>query len=226
MSRSIQEHVHTLKEKALKTSQITGTVVNGIMELNDDMERIGEVTNMITSISEQTNLLSLNAAIEAARAGEAGRGFAVVAEEVKKLSDQTKEASQSISNLLEKIQDKAQSSAEQAAGAIRIVDEQSEAVNIANESFRNIFENMENIFSLIDKLDQYCNKMLTSKEKSAKAMENISALSEEFAATAQEVSASTEENIESSEKLAEYAKNMRALAKELEQMILNFKTEI
>lgn len=226
MSRSIQEHVHSLKEKALKTSQITGTVVNGIMELNDDMERIGEVTNMITSISEQTNLLSLNAAIEAARAGEAGRGFAVVAEEVKKLSDQTKEASQSISNLLEKIQDKAQSSAEQAAGAIRIVDEQSEAVNIANESFRNIFENMENIFSLIDKLDQYCNKMLTSKEKSAKAMENISALSEEFAATAQEVSASTEENIESSEKLAEYAKNMRALAKELEQMILNFKTEI
>ena len=226
MSRGIQEHVHALKEKAIRTSRITGTVVNGIMDLNNDMDRIGEITNMITSISEQTNLLALNAAIEAARAGEAGRGFAVVAEEVKKLSDQTREASQSINDLLEDIREKVRMSANQAEGALETVDEQTEAVNTANASFEQVFKNMENIFVLIRKLNEYFNKMLASKEKAAEAMSNISAVAEEFAATAQEVSASTEDNMESSQKLSGYARNMRSLAKELEKMILNFKTDI
>lgn len=223
MSQGIQGHIGLLNEKALETNDITQKVVGDILELNSNMQEIGKITKMITSVSEQTNLLSLNAAIEAARAGEAGRGFAVVAEEVKKLSDQTSDASKAISNLLEKIQSKAQNTANQASGAIRIVNEQTEAVKTANSSFADIFVHMENIITLMLRMSECVDKMMVSKNQASVSMENISSVSEEFAATAQEVSASTEEQISSIEKLSVLAQQINQLAIGLDQMIENFK---
>lgn len=225
MGEGIQKHVYLLNEKALETSDITQKVVNDIMELNDDMQKIGDITNLIANISEQTTLLSLNAAIEAARAGEAGRGFAVVADEVKKLSDQTKEASQAINSLLVNIQEKSQKTANQVTGAIKIVDEQTDAVKDANNSFNEIFDSIQTIIDYIARLRDCVDKMMISKDKASESMEIVSSVSEEFAATAQEVSASTEEHIESSEKLSELARNIKELADGLERMILNFKIE-
>lgn len=225
MGDGIQNHVQLLNEKALETSNITQKVVKEIMELNADMQKIGDITNLIANISEQTTLLSLNAAIEAARAGEAGRGFAVVADEVKKLSDQTKEASQAINNLLVNIQEKSQKTADQVTGAIKIVDEQTDAVKDANNSFKEVFESLQTIIDRIADLGDCVDKMMISRDKASEAMEVVSSVSEEFAATAQEVSASTEEHIESSEKLSELAKHIKEQADGLERMILNFKIE-
>ncbi|MGI6085147.1 MAG: methyl-accepting chemotaxis protein [Acetivibrionales bacterium] len=225
MSEDVQKHIVLLNEKALETSDITEKVVGDILELNIDMKEIGKITNMIASVSEQTNLLSLNAAIEAARAGEAGRGFAVVADEVKKLSDQSSEASRAISDLVEKIQNKAQTTANQASGAARIVGEQTTAVQTANKSFDEIFSHMENIFSLMQRMSQCVDKMMASREKASLSMQNVSAVSEEFAATSEEVSASTEEQISSIEKLSELAQQINSLAIGLDHMIANFKVE-
>ncbi len=87
-----------------------GTVVVG--QLNDDSQTIGEVLDVITSISERTNLLALNAAIEAARAGEAGRGFSVVADEVRNLAQQTQESTARIQAIIEKLRANAQAANE------------------------------------------------------------------------------------------------------------------
>ncbi|NLU53166.1 MAG: methyl-accepting chemotaxis protein [Clostridiaceae bacterium] len=225
MNQGIQGHIEILNEKALKTSDITQRVVNDILELNGVMQEIGKITNLISSISEQTNLLSLNAAIEAARAGEAGRGFAVVAEEVKKLSEQSGNASRTIAELLGNIQKKTKQTASQAREAINIVHEQTEAVRIANGSFNSIFESMDGIISLLHQMNQCVDKMMDSKDKALSAMESISAVSEEFAATAQEVSSSSQEHIYGSEKLAQLAKQISELANGLEQMIMNFRIE-
>jgi len=75
-------------------------VADAVVELNARSQEITDAVKLITGIAHQTNVLALNAAIEAARAGEAGRGFAVVADEVRKLAEHTKEASESIGNIM------------------------------------------------------------------------------------------------------------------------------
>lgn len=81
---------------------------NDLQVLNNKTADIGQILEVITAISQQTNLLALNAAIEAARAGEAGRGFAVVADEVRNLSHCTQESAQQVQRLIEELQAGAQ----------------------------------------------------------------------------------------------------------------------
>ena len=127
--------------------------------------------------------------------------------------------------MVEKIQLKTQATANQASGAIRIVNEQTDAVHTANKAFDDIFRHMENIISLMLRMSQCVEKMMASREKASESMLNVSAVSEEFAATSQEVSASTEEQIASIEKLSELAKHINSLAIGLDHMIANFKIE-
>jgi len=109
-----------------------------IGELNESSRKIGNIVNIITSISEKTSLLALNAAIEAARAGESGRGFAVVADEVNKLAEQTKKSVKEISMLVDTIKTQSELSFSSMKTGTEIIKRGVDLTEKSTESFKQI----------------------------------------------------------------------------------------
>ncbi len=103
--RDILKKVQRIGDQITQSTIDSSEISNGII---DSSNSVGEIVQMIDTISEQTNLLALNAAIEAARAGEYGRGFAVVADEVRKLASETKQSTSSIQDIVEILKEKSE----------------------------------------------------------------------------------------------------------------------
>lgn len=223
LSVSAQETVKLLNAKALQTNEVSHKIIADINSLSGEMKEIMSVTNVIVAIAEQTNLLSLNAAIEAARAGDAGRGFAVVADEVRKLAEQSKNSSITINNIIKRIQDKTDRTANAANSASHIVAQQMDAVSKTDDAFKSIFKAMEKLSLQVDSIGNSVKSILDIRVKALDSIENISAVSEETAASSEEASANTSEQVQTSEKLAVLAKDLNTLAQELSKAIEIFK---
>lgn len=156
-------------------------------DLQGDVSTINKFSKQIISISDQTNMLSLNASIEAARAGDAGKGFAVVANEVKTLSDETKNLSNSINSSIEKITYSINGLSGNLSTILTKLENGITKTNKYFEIFGNIKEANEGINEKIDNvnasfsesdqaMDQITNSMLLISEKSSKNIQLIKTL--------------------------------------------------
>ena len=188
-------------EKIVNDSALT------VDKLGERSKEIGQIVESISGIAEQTNLLALNAAIEAARAGEHGRGFAVVSEEVRKLAEESQEASQKIATLIGEIQAEttnAVDSMQKGNAAVRAGTQSVEKLRDTFDSIKDASSKVENeaknmvrelkaVESATFKIRDCNDKTLEKGLSVSKEMESVSAAAEQQSASSEEISSAADE---------------------------------
>lgn len=214
------QEMQSKKEESIQKADVFSNVIS---QINCSAHKAESFTTIIEEISSQTNLLALNASIEAARAGEAGKGFAVVAEEIRKLSEQTANATVDIKNLMNSI--KRQS--EDAVDIMKDVKTIIEALNGAITESENIFMSnsgaVEKLLNNIDVIAQDAIQLDISKTKILEANKEIMDSSEENSAVTQEVAATTEEEAATMRQIADFANQLEKASAKLSEDMNRFK---
>lgn len=186
------EAIATVVNQMNSITESVNQTADVVSKLNEHSKEIENIIEIISNISSQTNLLSLNAAIEAARAGEHGKGFAIVADEVRKLAEQSEQSALSISEIIKKIQS-----------------DTSRAVNTMKTGTEKVNEGTK----IVDKTGQTFQDILTSVEGVSFEIKNLSVLSDQMSSFSYQVSQSVEEmarlsqqSLTNSEEVTEAAK--------------------
>jgi methyl-accepting chemotaxis protein len=225
-TRISKEGSLTIHNAVTQMSSIQVTVENlslVIKRLTNQSNEIGNIVSLISEISAQTNLLSLNASIEAARAGEHGRGFAVVAQEVKKLSEQTADSTKQIMSMIKTIQTEAQQAVASMEITFSEVTGGIQVMNRAGELFSQIQLSIEDVEKQIQEVSIASKQVLNGADQAAQAMGTISAIVEVSAAATHNVSSAAEEQLASMEEIAASSEALSKMAIELQEMNEKFK---
>jgi methyl-accepting chemotaxis protein len=212
-----------LTKQSDATNNITKYVVSNIAALELKTKSISDIVQVINEISDQTNLLSLNASIEAARAGDAGKGFAVVATEIRKLATKSMTAANEIKGVIDEIMKQTADTVLTAKEAESVVSMQNDAVVQTTSAFRNMNSGVESLITNLSVIATNMKNMETAREGTLSAVENISSISEETLATSCTIEDTVHEQAKSVFTLEEAANEMGANAKDLNEAISIFK---
>lgn len=242
--QSMSESVSTIAQQARKTKVVSsegkmamekmkcnmGVIVKQSVEssnimktLDTRLQQISDITNLIHDISEQTNLLSLNASIEAARAGEHGKGFAVVAHEVKKLAEQSSVSVDKVATLISEIQNDSSKALINIDQSKKSVEEGAQVVNDSERNFHQIVtyiddlsNNIESIAATADEISQRSNEIFNS-------IERVTNVSQTTTAGVEEVTGTTDEQMDSVQKVKDISSKLQSLTQELKQSVGQFR---
>lgn len=204
------EHIISSTIAAINTmAESVGEAANSVRELVQSSDEIASVLTVIKSVTEQTNLLALNAAIEAARAGEHGRGFAVVADEVRQLAHRTQESAEQIENMIVGLQDRTKRAAD-------LMNQETENAHRVSSDTVNATVSIQNIVNSISRISDMSMQV-------ASAAEEQGLVSEEINRNVTKVTDLSIENMTGSEQVSAASGELSRLAEELQGMVSQFR---
>jgi methyl-accepting chemotaxis protein len=213
--------INKLSETAKILTQNNQNVSSIMNALKEKSLNIVNIIDTMKGISEQTNLLSLNAAIEASRAGESGRGFAIVADEVRKLAEQSNESAANIALIINQLQQDTDMAVEAVTTLNEVSNEQSTLVKETEVTFNEISSNITEVSSKIYNTHDKISDISTSNEKIVEAITNLSTTSEQTMATTQETAAISQEHIQQLRDVKKLINELMGISDELKKYFVN-----
>lgn len=214
--------VGKLSQSNTKTLEVVDKISQQTKNTYDSAQKIGQAVSLITSIADETNLLSLNASIEAARAGENGRGFAVVASEIQQLAEQSNQSAQEIQKIVETLLMDADKTVETMEDVRKIVNEQSDRLDETKSKFNDVSKGIHLSINNIEEINKEILVLTETRNSIVDTIQSLSAISEENAAGAQETTASMQELTNSIDHLSSDADKLKSLAESLNQNVAAF----
>lgn len=218
-SRTLEE-LNRINEK---TKEAIDVIYKQTNVTNESAEKIKEATELITSIADETGLLSLNATIEAARAGESGRGFAVVAAQIQKLSEQTNESAKQIEDIVAALIQNSNHAVETMDEVKEIMDKQSEHVQKTDEIFSEVQRGIDDSINGVNQIHEKTLQLDEVRSSVVDIVQNLTAIAEENAASTEETSASTTEVNSIMNAIAKDADKLNVIAEELNDCMKIFR---
>ena len=216
-------YMDKVMESSGKSVDVVAQINVQIEETNKAVSKIDQAVAMITSIANQTNLLSLNASIEAARAGEAGRGFAVVADEIRELADQSKNSAEEIQNIINHVKEQSEKTVRLSSLVAETIAEEQVLVKDAQHKFDDLSEGVEASVVAISSIHEKTAALNGATERIVSVVSDLSALSEENAASSEEMNASVEDITEGVEEIKRNSDEMRGMSLQLKESVAYFK---
>lgn len=227
---SMQQSSEKASETLEKLRTINGDVeriINDVKEqtirTNNSVQKIQDATSIISSIADETNLLSLNASIEAARAGESGRGFAVVAGEIKKLAEQSNTSSQEIEDTAKALMEDSTKAVELMKQMQDIIMSQSESMKETHEVVENVLSEIESSMKSIELIKASTQKLEISRNQVVSAVDELSEIAQNNVEGTKKTHQETEEVADSFHHVSESAEQLREIAGLLANSIDYFK---
>ncbi|MBM7540772.1 methyl-accepting chemotaxis protein [Amphibacillus cookii] len=192
-------------------------------QLNIKAKEIDKIVTLITSISEQTNLLALNASIEAARAGEHGLGFSIVAEEVRKLAEETGQATEQVSNLIKDLQSEAIQSVDQTSHAQLTVEQGIDLIYKTNGAFTSISSTASKTAQQLHQLTIDINKSKQQMQDLVKEVDGMTEIAEQSSGSTEKIAKSGKEQKKMMEDIFQASKALATISEKLQYSIDQFK---
>ena len=210
-------------EKMRSVRQVMEEIVGVMNALNKRSNEISSIVTVMSDIASQTSLLSLNASIEAAKARTEGRGFAVVAQEVKKLAEMSKESSEQINELVQKVQSDIASASN---STIRSITEFQQGLNMIEQTgaaFERIVGSAREVVGQIQEASATAQELSAGSEQIHASLQELEKIAGRSAENSESISAATEEQIAVMEQIFHSANALNEMAVKLKTMIDRFK---